>query len=174
MAGSSRAAIAVARADLFRGATVIVTPTERTAPRAVKRVTEFWEALGGRVVTWIPPPTTGPWPPSATCRTSWPTRWWTPWCGMDPRFFDVAARGFKDTTRIAASDPRVWREIFQENREALAEALAAFRRRWTTSSALIATGDAPRIEARARAHPAHPRGHGVIASASSRRARRAA
>src|SRR5262249_62035347 len=46
---------------------------------------------------------------------------------MDPRFLDVAAGGFRDTTRIAASNPTVWREIFQENREALGEALATFR-----------------------------------------------
>ena len=48
---------------------------------------------------------------------------------MDPAFLDVAARGFRDTTRIAASIHRMWREIFQDNRAALAEAVAAFRSR---------------------------------------------
>ena len=47
---------------------------------------------------------------------------------MDPAFFEVAGRGFRDTTRIAAGSPPVWREIFQENRQALAESLAAFRK----------------------------------------------
>jgi len=49
MAGSERSGYGVARADLFRGATVIVTPTDRTEPRAVKAVSELWEALGARV-----------------------------------------------------------------------------------------------------------------------------
>ena len=59
---------------------------------------------------------------------------------MDPRFLDVAARGFKDTTRIAASDPAVWREIFQQNREALAEAIAAFRGALGQLEGILASG----------------------------------
>jgi prephenate dehydrogenase len=65
---------------------------------------------------------------------------------MNPRFLDVAAAGFKDTTRVAASNARVWREIFQENRDALGEALGAFRRALDDLDALIATGDAAAIE----------------------------
>ena len=66
---------------------------------------------------------------------------------MDPRFFEIAGRGFKDTTRIAASDPQMWREIFQENREGLAEALGAFRAALDELERLIAAGDAAAIEA---------------------------
>jgi prephenate dehydrogenase len=66
---------------------------------------------------------------------------------MDARFFEVAGRGFKDTTRIAASDARVWREIFQENRAALGEALGAFRAALDDLERLIDGGDAAAIEA---------------------------
>jgi prephenate dehydrogenase len=66
---------------------------------------------------------------------------------MDPRFFEVAGRGFKDTTRIAASDPQMWREIFQENRAGLAEALTAFRAALDALEGLIARGDAAAVEA---------------------------
>jgi prephenate dehydrogenase len=65
---------------------------------------------------------------------------------MDPRFFEIAGRGFKDTTRIAASDPQMWREIFQENRAGLAEALAAFRAALDGLERLIDDGDAAAIE----------------------------
>jgi prephenate dehydrogenase len=58
----------------------------------------------------------------------------------------VAARGFKDTTRIAASDPAVWREIFQQNREALGEALAAFRGALGRLEGILAAGDGAAIE----------------------------
>ena len=83
----------------------------------MKRVTELWEALGGRVTVLDPmshdravaaishlPHLVADALVDAVVR-------------LDPSFLDVAARGFKDTTRIAASDPRVWREIFQENRD---------------------------------------------------------
>jgi prephenate dehydrogenase len=147
MAGSEQAGYRVSRADLFRGATVIITPTERTDSHAVKRVAEFWEALGGRLVTLDPvthdrataaishlPHLVADALVDAVVR-------------MDPRFFGVAGRGFKDTTRIAASDPRMWREIFQENRAGLAEALAAFRAALDELERLIARDDAPAIEA---------------------------
>jgi prephenate dehydrogenase len=146
MAGSNLSGFAVSRADLFRGATIILTPTDRTAPDAVKRVTEFWEAVGGRVVTMDPathdravaavshlPHLVADALVDAVVR-------------MDPQFLDVAARGFKDTTRIAASSPAVWREIFEENREALAEAVAVFRTALSDLESVLRSGDAARIE----------------------------
>jgi prephenate dehydrogenase len=66
---------------------------------------------------------------------------------MDPRFLEVAARGFKDTTRIAASDPIVWREIFQQNREALGEALGVFRHALDRLERLLVSGEDGAIEA---------------------------
>ncbi len=147
MAGSEQAGYRVSRADLFRGATVIITPTERSDWHAVKRVGAFWEALGGRLMTLDPvthdrataaishlPHLVADALVDAVVR-------------MDPRFFEVAGRGFKDTTRIAASDPQMWREIFQENRAGLAEALAAFRAALDGLERLIAHGDAAAIEA---------------------------
>ena len=146
MAGSNLSGFGVARADLFRGATIILTPTDRTAPDPVKRVTEFWEATGGRVVTMDPathdravaaishlPHLVADALVDAVAR-------------MDPQFFDVAARGFKDTTRIAASSPTVWREIFEANRDALREAVAAFRLALDDLEHVLHSGDASRIE----------------------------
>lgn len=146
MAGSEQAGYRVSRPDLFRGATVILTPTERTDSHAVKRVGAFWEALGGRLVTLDPlthdrataaishlPHLVADALVDAVVR-------------MDPRFFEVAGRGFKDTTRIAASDARVWREIFQENRVGLTEALGAFRAALDHLEGLLAAGDVPAIE----------------------------
>jgi prephenate dehydrogenase len=146
MAGSEQSGYAISRADLFRGALVILTPTDRTDPEAVKRVSEFWEALGARVSSMDPvshdravaavshlPHLVADALVAAVLR-------------IDPHFLDVAARGFKDTTRIAASNARVWREIFQENREALGEALGAFRHALDDLERLIATGDAAEVE----------------------------
>jgi prephenate dehydrogenase len=147
MAGSNLSGYPVARADLFNGATVIITPTDRTPTEAVKRVTEFWEAMGGRVTVMDP----------ATHDRAVAAISHLPHLvvdalvaavvDMDPRFLDVAARGFKDTTRIAASDPVVWREIFQQNREALGEALEAFRRALGGLERMLDSGDDAAIEA---------------------------
>ncbi|HEY7869311.1 MAG TPA: prephenate dehydrogenase/arogenate dehydrogenase family protein [Methylomirabilota bacterium] len=147
MAGSEKSGYGVSRRDLFQGATVILTPTERTDSHAVKRVGAFWEALGGRLVILDPathdrataaishlPHLVADALVDAVVR-------------MDARFFEVAGRGFKDTTRIAASDARVWREIFQENRAALGEALGAFRAALDDLERLIDGGDAAAIEA---------------------------
>ncbi|HLF49540.1 MAG TPA: prephenate dehydrogenase/arogenate dehydrogenase family protein [Methylomirabilota bacterium] len=146
MAGSERSGYGISRGDLFKGALVILTPTERSEPQAVKRVSEFWEAVGARVTTMDPethdravaaishlPHLVADALVDAVLR-------------MDPHFLDVAARGFKDTTRIAASDARVWREIFQENRPALGQALGAFRQALDHLEGLIASGDAAAVE----------------------------
>jgi len=147
MAGSNLSGFKVARADLFSGATVILTPTDRTPTDAVKRVTEFWEAIGGRVTIMDP----------ATHDRAVAAISHLPHLvvdalvaavvDMDPRFLDVAARGFKDATRIAASDPVVWREIFQQNREALGEALETFRRALDALERTLDSGDDVAIEA---------------------------
>ena len=147
MAGSERAGFAEARADLFVAATVILTPTERTTPAALARVRAFWDAVGGRV-TVLDPLTHD----RATAAVSHLPHLVADALvdavlRMDPAFLEVAARGFRDTTRIAASSPPVWREIFQDNRAALAEALAAFRKSLDHLEAVIALGDAAAVEA---------------------------
>lgn len=142
MAGSDRSGYGVARADLFHGANVIVTPTETTDPRAIKRVAQFWEALGARVSTLDPethdrvvaaishlPHVV------AYALVDAVTR-------FEPDALGFAARGFRDTTRIAASDPTVWTEICLANRSALAASIAAFREALTNLEHLIDAGDA--------------------------------
>lgn len=146
MAGSEQSGYAVARADLFRGATVIVTPTERTDASAGKRVTQFWESLGARVaileaerhdrvvaaISHLPHLV-------AYALVSAVAR-------LDGDALELAARGFKDTTRIAAADAGVWRDIFLQNREAIGETLAAFRAALAELEARMGAGDGAALE----------------------------
>jgi prephenate dehydrogenase len=127
LAGSEQAGYKVARPDLFRGATVVVTPTETTALPALKKTTEFWEALGARV-TSLDPEThdrtvaaISHLPHLIACAlVDGAVR-------VEPGALDLAARGFRDTTRIAAGDPDMWTEIFLANRDALTAGVQAFR-----------------------------------------------
>jgi prephenate dehydrogenase len=147
MAGSEKAGYAVARVDLLNGATVVVTPGAAGDARAVKTVSEFWTALGGRVVTLDPAahdravaaishlPHVAAWAlVDAVLR-------------FEPDALAIAARGFKDTTRIAASDPVMWREILMDNREAVRAGVAAYRRALDDLDALVAAADSEALTA---------------------------
>jgi len=147
MAGSERSGYGVARADLFRAATVILTPTDRTEPRAVKAVTEFWEAMGARVSALDAPThdqavaAISHLPHLVACAlVDGVTR-------FEPAALELAARGFKDTTRIAASDPDVWTEIFLANRAALATSLDEFRRALAELERCVTRGSAAELRA---------------------------
>jgi len=148
MAGSERSGYAHARVDLFDGATVIVTPTETSDAAAVKTVTALWEGVGaGRVVT-LDPDTHD----RAVAAISH-----LPHLAafalvdaverFEPSAFDVAARGFRDTTRVAAADPVMWEEIFLANRDALAAGLEVFRAALDDLARLIADGDGSALRA---------------------------
>ena len=57
-----------------------------------------------------------------------------------------AASGFRDFTRIAASDPVMWRDVFLNNREALLEMLARFTEDAQAMARAVRWGDAAYIE----------------------------
>jgi len=147
LAGSEQSGYGVARADLFQGATVVVTPTEATELAALKRTSEFWEALGARVTSLDPethdrtvaaishlPHLVACAPVDGACR-------------VEPAALELAARGFRDTTRIAAGDPDMWTEIFLANRDALSASVAAFREALGDLERVIAAGTTVELHA---------------------------
>ena len=146
MAGSEKSGYGVARADLFHGATVVLTPTEHTDADALASVAALWDALGARIVRLEP---------TAHDRAVAAVSHLPHFVAdalvdaivrMDAGFFEVAGKGFRDTTRIAAGSPQMWREIFHDNRVALGEALAAFRKSLDHLEAMVAAGDADALE----------------------------
>lgn len=147
MAGSEKSGYAVARPDLFKGATVVVTPTGESAPALTKGVSEFWAALGARVV--VLDPETHDRAVAAISHLPHVVAWALvdAVTRFEPESLQIAARGFKDTTRIAASDPDVWREILIDNRDAVRAGLAAYRSALDTLEALIAGDDAAALTA---------------------------
>jgi prephenate dehydrogenase len=147
LAGSEQSGYRVSRVDLFQGATVVVTPTEATELTALKRTTEFWEALGARV-TSLDPEThdravaaISHLPHLVACALVDGA------CRVEPAALELAARGFRDTTRIAAGDPDMWTEIFLANRDALSASVAAFREALADLERVIAAGTTGELQA---------------------------
>ena len=147
MAGSEKSGYREARADLFQGATVIVTPTEASEPRAVKGVTAFWEALGARVSALDPH--THDRMVAAISHLPHVVAWtlMDAVARFEPEALAFAARGFKDTTRIAAADPAMWTDILFDNRDEVAAGLVAFCTALNEFARLIADADRDGIAA---------------------------
>jgi prephenate dehydrogenase len=147
MAGSEKSGYAEARADLFHGAIAIVTPTEASEPRAVKGVTAFWESLGARVSALDP--SAHDHMVAAISHLPHVVAWalMDAVARLEPGALPFAARGFKDTTRIAAADPAMWTDILLDNGDAIARGLVAFCAALNEFAELIVSGDRARIEA---------------------------
>jgi prephenate dehydrogenase len=146
MAGSEKSGYAVATPDLFRGAIVIVTPGDASEPGAVKTVTSFWEAVGARVSALEPD--THDRVVAAISHLPHVVAWALVEAvgRFEPAALPFAARGFKDTTRIAAADTAMWTEILLSNRDTIASSLGAFRGALGDLERLIAAGDRGGIE----------------------------
>jgi prephenate dehydrogenase len=131
LAGSEKRGPAHARADLFDGRLVVLTPTPRTDPAAVERVGAFWKQLGARVLLLGPQDHDD----ALAITSHLPHLVAAALAETLPDHLRIlAATGFRDTTRVAAGDPELWAAIFAQNRGAvlaalgrLAERLAAYR-----------------------------------------------
>jgi prephenate dehydrogenase len=125
LAGSEKSGVAVASADLFAGRVCVVTQTRRTVKQSLHVVTHFWQALGARVIRMTPEEHdqalayTSHLPHLAAAALS---------ILLPEEYKEVVATGFRDTTRIAASDPALWTAIFLENAAPLLKSLAGYER----------------------------------------------
>lgn len=121
IAGSERSGPGAARADLYRGRRVVLTPQADTRADAVATVRALWEATGAQVemldaaqhdrifaaVSHLPHLAAFALVDDLAGRAD------------SELFFRYAASGFRDFTRIAASSPEMWRDIALANRPAL-------------------------------------------------------
>jgi prephenate dehydrogenase len=126
MAGSERSGVSAARADLFRGAYYVLTPSGDSDMHAYRRLHTFVSALGARVVS-VDPVTHDEAVAvvshvphmAASALTNLAARH----AGERGVLLRLAAGGFKDMTRIAAGSPELWTGIAMDNREALISSL---------------------------------------------------
>ena len=128
IAGSEQSGPGAARADLYRGKRVVLTPQADTRADAVATVRMLWEAAGAQVetldaaqhdrifaaVSHLPHLAAFALVDELAQRADGDT------------FFRFAASGFRDFTRIAGSSPEMWRDIALANREAVLAELDAY------------------------------------------------
>ncbi|MFW5825147.1 MAG: bifunctional prephenate dehydrogenase/3-phosphoshikimate 1-carboxyvinyltransferase [Marinobacter sp.] len=121
IAGSEKNGVRAARADLFADHKVILTPPDDVDPDAQARLTALWQSCGATVLTMgvarhdeVLAATSHL--PHLIAFSLVDTL-----AGEDQNMeiFRYAAGGFRDFTRIAASDPVMWHDIFLSNREAI-------------------------------------------------------
>jgi cyclohexadieny/prephenate dehydrogenase len=140
--------------ELFEGRWTLLTPPPGTDPDAVEAVAELWRRCGSNIELMEP----GHHDRVLAIVSHLPHLLAFTICGTADDLADesrkqvlkFAASGFRDFTRIAASDPTMWRDVFLNNREALLEMLARFTEDAQAMARAVRWGDADYIEDKVR------------------------
>jgi prephenate dehydrogenase len=138
MAGSEHAGVEYARSDLLTGTPCIVTKDAKTNSLALKKIIVFWKSLGAKVKVLSP----GSHDRSVSLVSHLPHIVAFSLAGAVPeKELQYAAEGFKDTTRVASSDPELWADIFLTNNTEVVKAGKLFEKYYKDILNAVAKGD---------------------------------
>ncbi|MBT0570769.1 prephenate dehydrogenase/arogenate dehydrogenase family protein [Curvibacter sp. CHRR-16] len=143
IAGKEKAGVEHADANLYHNRQVILTPTAVTSPALLQKAQALWHALGSKVIQMTPEQH------DATFAAVSHLPHLLAFAAMNAisnqnqgaDFLSMAGPGFRDFTRIAASDPSVWRDIFLSNRTELLAQSQAFQHALQALETAITSGD---------------------------------
>jgi len=138
-------------ATLFRNRWCLLTPTETSTPEAVARLRALWEGMGSNVDEMDP----GHHDLVLAVVSHTPHLIAYTMVGVADHLAQVSnsevikysASGFRDFTRIAASDPTMWRDVFLTNREATLDVLGRFTEELFALQRAIRLGDGDHLHA---------------------------
>jgi prephenate dehydrogenase len=152
IAGKESSGVAHADAALYNGRQVILTPVPETAPDLLQKATDVWAAIGSQVLRMTPENHDSAFAavshlPHLLAFAYFASVANQP-AGRD--FLSLAGPGFRDFTRIAASDPTVWRDILSSNRDEVLKQSALFRRALTQFEEAVRTVNTDELEAMIR------------------------
>jgi prephenate dehydrogenase len=143
IAGTEKSGVEHAIDNLYEGKKLIITPTENTDKNHLKRVEDLWNFIGAKIEFMSPElhdyifgvvshlPHAVAFALVDTLRAM---------SNEKVNLFNYPGAGFKDFTRIAASDPVMWRDIFLENKDNVLKAIGNFKRSIELLEKLIEEG----------------------------------
>ncbi len=143
LAGSEKTGPSYAQADLFEGRIAILTPTLNTHARDYDLLESFWQALGAVVVKMAPDEhdrtlaMISHLPHMAASLLA---------ATMPEPYLRLGGSGLRDTTRLAAGSPELWRQIVATNRENVLDALEKFGHKLAEFHAALRDRNFDRVE----------------------------
>jgi prephenate dehydrogenase len=144
MAGSEQTGVQNARADLFEGTTWALTPTERTAQNALQKVDALAQGVGAQVV--LADPEEHDRAVALTSHLPHAVALALVHVAENTSYPQLIGGSFRDGTRVAASSPELWRDIFLHNREHVLWAIDEFAGQLQEVRSAIETEDAETIQ----------------------------
>jgi prephenate dehydrogenase len=149
IAGKEVSGVEHADAELYIGKQVILTPMEKTQVGKLKRAVDLWEAMGCHVQQMAPEAHDAAFAAVSHMPhllafalmhaiTNQP---------MGKDFLGLAGPGFRDFTRIAASDPKMWRDVLVANKHEVVEQAKMFQRSLLNMLQLVEDSQGEKLEA---------------------------
>ncbi|MBI2752681.1 MAG: prephenate dehydrogenase/arogenate dehydrogenase family protein [Betaproteobacteria bacterium] len=148
IAGAEHSGAAAAQADLFRGKRVVLAPLAETAPDALARAEAAWQACGARLFRMSPQEHDAVFAAVSHLPHLLAYALVHDIAGRadSAQLFGYAASGFRDFTRIASSDPEMWRDVCLANKDALLAELDRYAGQLAALRPMIERGDGDALE----------------------------
>jgi prephenate dehydrogenase len=148
IAGSEQSGVAHADASLYNNRQVILTPLPQTQPDLLRKATDVWTAIGAQVLRMTPENHDAAFAAVSHLPHLLAFAYFSAIAnqpaGRD--YLSLAGPGFRDFTRIAASDPAVWRDILLANREEVLKQSQRFRFALDALEHVLLAGNAQALE----------------------------
>jgi prephenate dehydrogenase len=153
IAGKEASGIEHADATLYAGRSVILTPLPQTKPELVQKATDTWSAIGAQVLKMTAENHDAAFAAVSHLPHLLAFAYFSAVINQPAgrEFLSLAGPGFRDFTRIAASDATVWRDILLANREEILKQSARFRHGLDALELVIRSGNGEALEAMIRA-----------------------
>jgi prephenate dehydrogenase len=146
IAGSDRSGIDTAAAEIFKGAKCIITPTQDTDKSALEKVTIVWETFGSVIRILDPDEHDRIYAAVSHLPHLIAYEIVNTIADMNESYLAFSGQGFMDTTRIASSQPELWRDICILNKDNLLESIEIFKNNLDRVSQYLRAYDSESLE----------------------------
>lgn len=143
IAGGHHSGVEHAVGTLLEGALVVITPSAQTDPNLVARISDFWESLGSRICELSPAEHDS----ALAISSHLPHMVASALAIATPdELIPFVGKGWMDSTRIASSNPQLWRQILEENHGPALQAVKKFATICDTWIEALESGDFDQVE----------------------------